>query len=92
MTHARKSASIVTGCGHNRRCGLGAAKPDAGGDRRRLPEMAGHRPAEHLALDAPLQRRSRIGRQDRRDVKYGAADRNLLDVFVPEAATDLGRC
>ena len=44
-------------------------------------------PPKTLALYAPLQQKEPYqGVRIERDVKYGAADRNLLDIFVPEAA------
>jgi acetyl esterase/lipase len=45
-------------------------------------------PAKTAALYAPLQQKEPYpGVRIERDVKYGAADRNLLDVFVPETAS-----
>ena len=44
-------------------------------------------PPKTAALYAPLQQKEPYqGIKVERDVKYGAADRNLLDVFVPETA------
>ena len=44
-------------------------------------------PAETVELYAPLQQKEPYrGVKVERDVKYGPADRNLLDVFVPETA------
>lgn len=44
-------------------------------------------PPKTAALYAPLQEKEPYqGVKVERDVKYGAADRNLLDVFVPETA------
>jgi triacylglycerol lipase len=44
-------------------------------------------PPRTAQLYAPLQQKEPYpGVRIERDVKYGAADRNLLDVFVPEAA------
>jgi len=44
-------------------------------------------PPKTAALYAPLQQKEPYpGVRIERDVKYGAADRNLLDVFVPETA------
>ena len=44
-------------------------------------------PPKTAALYAPLQQKEPYqGVKVERDVKYGAADRNLLDVFVPETA------
>jgi triacylglycerol lipase len=44
-------------------------------------------PPKTAALYAPLQEKEPYqGVKVERDVKYGPADRNLLDVFVPEAA------
>ena len=44
-------------------------------------------PAKTAALYAPLQQKEPYqGVKVERDVKYGPADRNLLDVFVPETA------
>ena len=44
-------------------------------------------PPKTAALYAPLQQKEPYpGVQVERDVKYGPADRNLLDVFVPETA------
>src|SRR3954463_10221508 len=44
-------------------------------------------PPKTAALYAPLaQKEPYQGVKVERDVKYGAADRNLLDVFVPETA------
>jgi acetyl esterase/lipase len=45
-------------------------------------------PPKTAALYAPLQEKEPYqGVKVERDVKYGPADRNLLDVFVPETAT-----
>jgi len=45
-------------------------------------------PPKTAALYAPLQQKEPYrGIKVERDVKYGAADRNLLDVFMPEAST-----
>jgi triacylglycerol lipase len=45
-------------------------------------------PPKTAALYAPLQQKEPYpGVRIERDVKYGAADRNLLDVFVPETAS-----
>src|SRR5580698_7017241 len=45
-------------------------------------------PPKTAALYAPLQEKEPYpGVRIERDVKYGAADRNLLDVFMPEAAS-----
>jgi acetyl esterase/lipase len=45
-------------------------------------------PPKTAALYAPLQQKEPYpGVRIERDVKYGAADRNLLDVFMPEAAS-----
>ena len=44
-------------------------------------------PPKTVALYAPLQQKEPYqGVKVERDVKYGAADRNLLDIFVPETA------
>ena len=44
-------------------------------------------PAKTVALYAPLQEKEPYqGVRVERDVKYGPADRNLLDVFMPETA------
>jgi hypothetical protein len=44
-------------------------------------------PPKTVALYAPLQQKEPYhGVKVERDVKYGAADRNLLDVFMPETA------
>ena len=44
-------------------------------------------PPKTLAIYAPLQQKEPYqGVRTERDVKYGAAERNLLDVFVPETA------
>lgn len=44
-------------------------------------------PPKTVALYAPLQQKEPYqGVRIERDVKYGAADRNLLDIFVPETA------
>ncbi len=43
-------------------------------------------PPKTVALYAPLQQKEPYqGVRIERDVKYGSADRNLLDIFVPEA-------
>ncbi len=45
-------------------------------------------PPKTAALYAPLQQKEPyLGVKTERDVKYGAAERNLLDVFMPEAAS-----
>ncbi len=45
-------------------------------------------PPKTAALYAPLQQKEPYqGVKVERDVKYGAADRNLLDVFTPETAS-----
>ena len=45
-------------------------------------------PPKTAALYAPLQEKEPYqGVKIERDVKYGAADRNLLDVFMPETAS-----
>jgi acetyl esterase/lipase len=45
-------------------------------------------PPKTAALYAPLQEKEPYrGVKTERDVKYGAADRNLLDVFMPETAS-----
>jgi acetyl esterase/lipase len=45
-------------------------------------------PPKTAALYAPLQENEPYpGVRIERDIKYGAADRNLLDVFMPEAAS-----
>src|SRR5438132_1357989 len=45
-------------------------------------------PAKTSALYAPLQQKEPYaGVKVERDVKYGPAERNLLDVFTPEAAS-----
>jgi acetyl esterase/lipase len=45
-------------------------------------------PPKTAALYAPLQEKEPYpGVRIERDIKYGAADRNLLDVFMPEAAS-----
>jgi len=45
-------------------------------------------PPKTAALYAPLQEKEPYqGVRIERDIKYGAADRNLLDVFTPEAAS-----
>jgi acetyl esterase/lipase len=68
---------------------MGPAKPDAGGTGL---EAAGawpcHRHSEAAALYAPLQQKEPYPDVTiERDVKYGTADRNLLDVFAPETAS-----
>src|SRR5689334_25447969 len=45
-------------------------------------------PAKTVELYAPLQQKEPYqGVKVERDVKYGPAERNLLDVFVPDAAS-----
>ena len=45
-------------------------------------------PPKTAALYAPLQEKEPYqGVKTERDIKYGAADRNLLDVFMPETAS-----
>src|SRR5436309_14070005 len=45
-------------------------------------------PPKTAALYAPLQQKEPYqGVKTERDVKYGDADRNLLDVFLPEMAS-----
>ena len=45
-------------------------------------------PPKTVALYAPLQEKEPYqGVRIERDVKYGPADRNLLDVFMPETAS-----
>jgi triacylglycerol lipase len=68
---------------------MGPAKPDAGGTGL---EAAGawpcHRHSEAAALYAPLQQKEPYPDVTiERDVKYGTADRNLLDVFAPETTS-----
>ena len=51
-------------------------------------------PPKTAALYAPMQEKEPYqGVKIERDVKYGPADRNLLDIFMPEtAASPRGRC
>ena len=50
-------------------------------------------PPKTAALFAPMQQKEPYqGVKTEREVKYGPAERHLLDVFTPEAAHPPGRC
>src|SRR5690348_9472825 len=47
-------------------------------------------PPNTAALYAPLQQKEPYqGVRTERDIKYGAAERNLLDIFMPETASSV---
>ena len=93
MALAKSALAVVAALlrGHVRGAAIcvGRAGPDAGGHRLEAAgARPGRRPAEDAALYAPLQEKEPYhGVRIERDVKYGATDRNLLDVFMPETAS-----
>ena len=81
-------AALITGAAFIAGAALAQQSPMPPEIAARLVEMGRViDPPNTLALYAPLQQKEPYqGVRIERDVKYGAADRNLLDIFVPEAA------
>jgi len=87
---ATSEMAFDRGCRSRRHVGMDGRKPDAAGKSPKNSPSLGRviDPPATRKLYAPLQQTEPyFGARIERDLKYGAAERNLLDVFMPQNVT-----